>query len=82
VLIRGAREEAILTNATIVVAFDRQGYRLLTPDEKGALAPLTTAPGRDGCRRAMKLNRSTWTAGDRASRRESFSISTGKRRRP
>ncbi len=37
ILIRSARESAILENRTLVVSFNRSGYQFLSPDESGAL---------------------------------------------
>lgn len=39
-LIRSAREQAVLENRTLVIAFNRSGYKFMSPDDSGALAPM------------------------------------------
>lgn len=46
-LIRSAREQAVLENRLFVVLFTRTGYRFMTPDEKGVLSPVADDVLRD-----------------------------------
>jgi len=50
-LVRTAREQAILESRFFVIAFNRSGYEFLSPNEDGALAPV-----KDDLFRARRLS--------------------------